>query len=453
LKGKRGAGPKADRFIAADPGKGDLGIVSAPIFISYSSKDQDMAETICRALEARGHQCWISCRDVNPGQNFQEAIVQALRSAQVMLLVFTANANNSDEIKKELVLAGRHRVTVVPIRVEDVAPNDAFAYELATRQWIDLFSDWEKEIERLAVRIGQILQTGKPPDGAGAEAATFAGARRRIGAGRRLGPGIVVAISALVAVLLVTGAALLYLRPFARPPSAASPVPQQTAAAPSPPSQPAASPAKAEPPPAPAPTPALPPPAQATAPPAPEPSAAPPSRTAPPESAPAATLSADDVAWQAATAADTIAAFNDYLKASPAGAHVEEAQLQIADLILASPAKSKPYDGPWSARISCPASGRAEGYISELSAEVKDGAFHASMGNAGEAGWLIVDGKIGTDGAAAFVARGFAGSRGRPPGVPLGTPYFFHALAQFERTSGAGKRIEFRPCNPIFVKQ
>jgi hypothetical protein len=227
--------------------------VTAPIFISYSSKDRDMAETICRALEARGHQCWISCRDVPPGQNFQEAIVQALRSARVMLLVFTANANNSDEIKKELVLAGRHRVTVVPIRVEDVVPSDAFAYELATRQWIDLYSDWEKEIERLAVRIGQILQTGKPPDGDGAEGATIAGARRRIGAARRPGPGIVVAISALVAVLLVIGAAVLYLRPPARTPSAASPAPQQTAAAPpaaapSPPSQPAASPPKPEPP-------------------------------------------------------------------------------------------------------------------------------------------------------------------------------------------------------------
>ena len=393
--------------------------------------------------------------------------MQALRSAQVMLLVFTANANNSDEIKKELVLAGRHRVTVVPIRVEDVTPSDAFAYELATRQWIDLYSDWEKEIERLAVRIGQILQTGKPPDGDGAEGATVAGARRRIGAARRSGPGIVVAISALVAVLLVIGAAVLYLRPPARAPSAASPAPQQTAAAapaavpspPSPPSQPAASPAKTEPPapppaPAPAPSPpAPPPPTQATAAPAPEPPAAPPSRSAPPESSPAATLGADDTAWRAATAADTIAALNDYLKASPAGAHVEEAQLQIADLILASPAKSKAYDGRWSARISCPASGRAEGYISELSAEVKDGAFHASIGNAGEAGSLILDGKIGADGAAAFVARGFAGAHGAPRGMPLGTPYFFHALAQFERTSGAGKRIEIRPCNLTFAKQ
>src|SRR5208283_189163 len=126
--------------------------MSAPIFISYSSKDQETARTICGALETRGHECWISCRDVQPGENFQEAIVQALRSARVMLLVFTSNANNSDEIKKELVLAGRHRVAVVPIRVEDVVPSDAFAYELATRQWVDLFKDWEQEIELLATR-------------------------------------------------------------------------------------------------------------------------------------------------------------------------------------------------------------------------------------------------------------------------------------------------------------
>src|ERR1700733_1773393 len=149
--------------------------MSAPAFISYSSIDQDVAETICDALQARGHPCWIACRNIGPGENFQESIVRAIRSARIMLLIFTSNANNSDEIKKELVLAGRHRVTVVPIRVEDVAPNDAFAYELATRQWIDLYSDWEKEIERLAVRIGQILQTGKPPDGAGGEAAAVAG--------------------------------------------------------------------------------------------------------------------------------------------------------------------------------------------------------------------------------------------------------------------------------------
>jgi hypothetical protein len=41
--------------------------VSAPIFISYSSKDRDIAETICQALEARGLDCWIAGRDVHAG--------------------------------------------------------------------------------------------------------------------------------------------------------------------------------------------------------------------------------------------------------------------------------------------------------------------------------------------------------------------------------------------------
>lgn len=127
-----------------------------PVFISYSSKDRSIAETICQALESRGQSCWIACRDVKGGENFQEAIVKALRQARVMLLVFSSNANNSDEIKKELVLAGRHRVTVIPVRVEDVVPNDAFEYEFATRQWFDLFRDWEKEIEYLSLQIGKI---------------------------------------------------------------------------------------------------------------------------------------------------------------------------------------------------------------------------------------------------------------------------------------------------------
>jgi hypothetical protein len=75
--------------------------VSAPIFISYSSRDQKVAETICDALQARGYACWISCRNIGPGENFQESIVKAIRSAKLMLLVFTSNANNSTRSKRK----------------------------------------------------------------------------------------------------------------------------------------------------------------------------------------------------------------------------------------------------------------------------------------------------------------------------------------------------------------
>ena len=74
-----------------------------------------------------------------------------------MVLVFSEAANNSDEIKKELSLASRYRVPVITLRLEDVEPSDAFAYELSTRQWIDAFDGWDKSIDSLVNRIGHLL--------------------------------------------------------------------------------------------------------------------------------------------------------------------------------------------------------------------------------------------------------------------------------------------------------
>jgi hypothetical protein len=138
--------------------------VEPKIFITYSSKDQKVARTICTALENRGLACWISSRNVKPGQNYQEQIVRAIRGARVMVLVFTTNANNSNEIKKELALASQNNLVVIPVRIEDVAPNEAFAYEFATRQWIDLFEDWEKSMAELVELIAAILNVPSAGD-------------------------------------------------------------------------------------------------------------------------------------------------------------------------------------------------------------------------------------------------------------------------------------------------
>ena len=126
---------------------------SPPVFVSYATADRKEALAICRALERRRIQCWISCRDVAAGENYQEEIVRAIRTARAMVLVFSQAANNSDEIKKELSLASRHHVPIMALRIEDVEPSDAFAYELSTRQWIDAFESWDKSIDAVAERL------------------------------------------------------------------------------------------------------------------------------------------------------------------------------------------------------------------------------------------------------------------------------------------------------------
>src|SRR5206468_12776620 len=115
--------------------------------------------SVCKAIERRGPKCWIASRDVAPGENYQEAIVRSLRTARAMVLVFSDAANNSDEIKKELSLASRHQVPIMALRIEDVEPSDAFAYELSTRQWIDAFAGWDRSIDSLARRIGELEGT------------------------------------------------------------------------------------------------------------------------------------------------------------------------------------------------------------------------------------------------------------------------------------------------------
>jgi len=133
-----------------------MDFMAAPVFVSYSSKDDVHVRALVSALEARGIACWISGRDVAPGENFGDSIVDAIERAPAMVLVFSYNANGSEEIKKEIVLASQRRMAIVPVRIEDATPSKSFRYELATRNWIDLFPNWDKGVAKLSERLTAI---------------------------------------------------------------------------------------------------------------------------------------------------------------------------------------------------------------------------------------------------------------------------------------------------------
>ena len=183
---------------------GDDSPHAGPVFVSYATADRKEALSVCKAIERRGLNCWISTRDVAPGENYQEAIVRALRGSRAMVLVFSEAANNSDEIKKELSLASRYHIPVMALRIEDVEPSDAFAYELSTRQWIDAFSGWDRSIDSLVHRLGDLSGSGPPAS----TLSSPAPARGKLHAKRPF----VIAVAAVV-LLAAIGAAWWFLRP------------------------------------------------------------------------------------------------------------------------------------------------------------------------------------------------------------------------------------------------
>jgi hypothetical protein len=127
------------------------------LFVCFSSKDEAVARGIVEFLEARNLKCWISLRDVPPGDNYQETIVKALEGAKGIVFLFSEHSNRSPEIKKELSIGGAINVPVFPVRLSPITPSGALRYELATRQWIDIFPDAQQALAKLVETIHKVL--------------------------------------------------------------------------------------------------------------------------------------------------------------------------------------------------------------------------------------------------------------------------------------------------------
>jgi TIR domain len=123
------------------------------VFISFTPDDRAAADKVYAALEAKGFACWIAPAGLSPDETHQ-SVVRAVSNATDMVLVFSATSNSSDDTNRELALANSHHLTVIPVKIDAAVPNDHFAYELATRVWIDATQDWDGAMNQVAEQIG-----------------------------------------------------------------------------------------------------------------------------------------------------------------------------------------------------------------------------------------------------------------------------------------------------------
>ena len=138
-----------------EPGEHRLG---AQVFISHSSKDKPVGDAACAILEQRGYRCWIAPRDILPGTEWGEAIMNGLTSCQVFVLVFSANANESPQVRREIERAVHHGLLVIPFRIEDVAPHRSMEYFMSVPHWLDAMTPpLEAHLDKLAEVVGRLL--------------------------------------------------------------------------------------------------------------------------------------------------------------------------------------------------------------------------------------------------------------------------------------------------------
>ncbi|MGQ0548517.1 MAG: toll/interleukin-1 receptor domain-containing protein [Armatimonadota bacterium] len=129
------------------------------VFVSYSAKDKPTADAVVATLEARGIRCWIAPRDVLAGMHYGEAIIDAINASKAMVLVFSKNANESGQIRLEVERAVSKGISIIPVRIEDVAPGKSLEYFIGPVHWLDaLTPPLERHLEQLASTIHVLLK-------------------------------------------------------------------------------------------------------------------------------------------------------------------------------------------------------------------------------------------------------------------------------------------------------
>jgi hypothetical protein len=130
------------------------------VFLSHSVKDKAVAEAIVARLEADSVTCWMAPRDVVPGADWGESIIDAIESSRIMILIFSRSADASPQIKREVERAVNKGVYIIPFRVDDIPPTKSLEYFISTSQWMDAFSPpLEPHLDNLAKTVKAVLKT------------------------------------------------------------------------------------------------------------------------------------------------------------------------------------------------------------------------------------------------------------------------------------------------------
>ena len=128
------------------------------LFISHSARDKVVADAVCAALESAAVRCWMAPRDVPPGRSFAGEITRAIQQSRVMVLIFSAHSNNSEQVLREVQLAVASHLHIIQFRIEDVRPNDDLTYFLSTPHWLDaLTPPLENHLQRLVAAVQALL--------------------------------------------------------------------------------------------------------------------------------------------------------------------------------------------------------------------------------------------------------------------------------------------------------
>jgi TolB-like protein len=134
------------------------------VFVSYASADKTAADSICASLERAGITCWIAPRDVTPGVFYADAIVEAINSSRILIVVLSVNSAGSQHVLREVERASSKRRPLVAFRLDTTPLPTGLEYFLSASHWLDASGGpIERALPSLADAVRRLLRVPEKP--------------------------------------------------------------------------------------------------------------------------------------------------------------------------------------------------------------------------------------------------------------------------------------------------
>jgi uncharacterized protein YjbI with pentapeptide repeats len=142
-------------------------------FISYSTKNQQLADRIYADLQANNVRCWLATEDLKIGDRFRQRIDESIRLHDKLLLILSEHSVKSrwveDEVESALERERRDkRLVLFPIRIDDAVMHTdaAWAASIRRTRHIGDFTLWkdhdayQKAFDRLLKNLRTDAKSG-----------------------------------------------------------------------------------------------------------------------------------------------------------------------------------------------------------------------------------------------------------------------------------------------------
>lgn len=121
--------------------------MACKVFISYSSKNLNVVDWARSRLTQPGlTEVFAAEYSVAPGAVLNAEIIQAIRSCDLFVLLWTHDARASDYVQQEIGIAVDANKLILPVVMEDNLPVPGF---ISCRKYLNAHEDWNGSFHRL----------------------------------------------------------------------------------------------------------------------------------------------------------------------------------------------------------------------------------------------------------------------------------------------------------------